>query len=289
MIPIREVLVPSDLSAESEQALEHASALAHGLGAHLTLFHAVPLPDHAYPHWAFGHGHDAWVEAQEIARECLERDVADLDPQPSSAPRIVVERATSVPRALLSFIRNIQPDLTVMATHGRDRLAHVLLGSVTETVFKNAFRPVLCLRQPEHGTSLPYRLILVPTDLSPASRLAFPLAALLARTFGARVIALQVQPAPTLATVVGAPPGRDAEIPTEAALWKLVKPDFEDLDLEARVQKGSVWHSIVTTARVEKADLVVMATRGHDSLGDKILGSNTERVVRHAPCPVLVA
>jgi nucleotide-binding universal stress UspA family protein len=35
--------------------------------------------------------------------------------------------------------------------------------------------------------------------------------------------------------------------------------------------------------------LIVMATRGHDSLGDHILGSNTERVVRHAPCPVMVA
>jgi nucleotide-binding universal stress UspA family protein len=32
-----------------------------------------------------------------------------------------------------------------------------------------------------------------------------------------------------------------------------------------------------------------MATRGHDSLADRLLGSNTERVVRHAPCPVLVA
>ena len=288
MIPIREILVPSDLSAESEQALEHANVLARSMAAHLTLFHAVPLPDHAYPHWAFGHCHDAWLQAQEIARECLERDVADLDPPPLSAPRIVVERATSVPRALLTHIRNSQPDLTVMATHGRDRLAHVLLGSVTETVFQNAFRPVLCLRQPEHGVGLPYRLILVPTDLSAASRLAFSLAALVARSFGAKVIALHVQPAPALATLVGSPPGRGAEVPSEATLWKFVKPDFENLDLEARMQRGQVWDSIVTTARVERADLIVMATRGHDSLGDKILGSNTERVVRHAPCPVLV-
>jgi nucleotide-binding universal stress UspA family protein len=32
-----------------------------------------------------------------------------------------------------------------------------------------------------------------------------------------------------------------------------------------------------------------MATRGHDSLADRFLGSNTDRVVRHAACPVLVA
>ena len=42
-------------------------------------------------------------------------------------------------------------------------------------------------------------------------------------------------------------------------------------------------------AREERADVIVMATRGHDSLADRVVGSNTERVVRHASCPVLVA
>ncbi len=288
MTPIREILVPSDLSAESERALEHAAILAQHLDARLSLFHAVPLPDHAYPHWAFGHGHDAWVDAENIARECLERDVADLDPPPKTAPKIVVERATSVPRALLSFLRSSEPDLTVMATHGRDRLAHVLLGSVTETVFQNAFRPVLCLRETERRSQPPYHLILVPTDLSPASRLAFPLAALLARSLGARILALHVQAAPTLGALVTGG-GREAEVPTEATLWNFVSADFDGLTLEVRIRKGHAWDGIVSTALAEKADLVVMATRGHDSLGDKILGSNAARVVRHAPCPVLVA
>ena len=40
---------------------------------------------------------------------------------------------------------------------------------------------------------------------------------------------------------------------------------------------------------LEKADLVIMASRGHDSLSEEIFGSTTERVVRHASCPVLVA
>ena len=42
-------------------------------------------------------------------------------------------------------------------------------------------------------------------------------------------------------------------------------------------------------ARAEQADLIVMSTRGYDSLADRVLGSNTERVVRRAPCPTLVA
>jgi nucleotide-binding universal stress UspA family protein len=38
---------------------------------------------------------------------------------------------------------------------------------------------------------------------------------------------------------------------------------------------------------VAKTDLIVMSTQGHDSLGDRIRGSLTERIVRMAPCPVL--
>jgi nucleotide-binding universal stress UspA family protein len=54
------------------------------------------------------------------------------------------------------------------------------------------------------------------------------------------------------------------------------------------VELGSAWDRIVETARSERADLIVMSTHGHDSLADRLLGSHTERVVGHAPCPVLV-
>jgi nucleotide-binding universal stress UspA family protein len=61
------------------------------------------------------------------------------------------------------------------------------------------------------------------------------------------------------------------------------------LPVTAQVHTGSVWDRIVQVARAERADLIVMSTRGHDTLADRVVGSNTERVVRHAPCPVLVA
>ena len=78
------------------------------------------------------------------------------------------------------------------------------------------------------------------------------------------------------------------EVPSEAWLWKFYQAEFPDVPVTAQVHGGPVWQRIVETAAVEKADLIVMATRGHDSLADRMIGSNTERVVRHAPCPVLV-
>jgi nucleotide-binding universal stress UspA family protein len=61
------------------------------------------------------------------------------------------------------------------------------------------------------------------------------------------------------------------------------------LPVEARVcATGGPWHQIVKTAEEQKTDLIVMSTQGHDSVRDGIIGSNAERVLRHAPCPVLV-
>jgi nucleotide-binding universal stress UspA family protein len=176
----------------------------------------------------------------------------------------------------------------VMATHGREGLAHLFLGSVTEKIVQHGHRPVLCVRRrPQEGAPR-YRRILVPTDFSPASRRGFPLAALLARTFGAEIIAFHVVPDRSLATLSGIPAPL-APAPSEAALWQHFQHDFAGVPVTAQVHEGSPWRQIAHAAEVENADLVVMSTLGHDSLGDRIVGSNTERVVRHAPCPVLVA
>jgi nucleotide-binding universal stress UspA family protein len=285
VISIREVLFPTDLSPESDRAFEHARVLAERFAARLTLYHAVELPRHDYPHWAFAHDHEIWVRAEARARELLASRAESLNVTHS----VLVEKRSSPHRAILELIRSTHPDLTVMATHGRGGISQLLLGSVTQQVVQHAFRPILCVREPDHGGPLAYRRILVPTDLSLASRLAFPIAASFARTFGAEVLGVHVAPGASVATLSGIPPVDRPVVPTETALWTFLQTDFAGLEVTAQIHNGPVWERIVRAAEVEKADLIVMSTRGHDSLTDRVLGSNTERVVRHAPCPVLVA
>jgi nucleotide-binding universal stress UspA family protein len=283
---IRRILFPTDLSAESWKAFEHARFLAERFGADLTVYHVaesrrpVGLPRYfPFP------TEEEWArEAEAAARAELARRLGP----PSRGREVAVEARSSVARALVSRVRETQPDLTVMATHGREGLAHFFLGSVTERVVNHARRPVLCVREPAHGTALPYRRILVPTDLSLASRRAFPMAALLAQEFDAEVLMLNVYTPQPVTAAGAAPRSLTVSPPTEAAVWRFAQPDFTGLDVTALTTVGTVWDRIVDTAGVEKADVVVMATRGLDSLSDRILGSNTERVVRHAACPVLV-
>jgi nucleotide-binding universal stress UspA family protein len=282
---VQDVHFPTDLSPEAEGALEHARLLCQRFGARLTLYHAVEVPDPRYPHWAFAHGHEVWCQAVRAADSALRGRAAQLGLEAS----VVVERTTSAHQAVVQRVKHTRPDLTVMATHGRGGLSHVLLGSVTEKVLQQIHHPLLCVRAIEGDLPQLYRRILVPTDLSLASRFAFPLAARLAEALGAEVIGLHVTPGATLGALTGVADSPPVVIPSEAYLWKFFQTDFATVPVNAQIHQGPVWERIVHVARTERADLIVMSTRGHDSLADRILGSNTERVVRHAPCPVLVA
>jgi nucleotide-binding universal stress UspA family protein len=83
---------------------------------------------------------------------------------------------------------------------------------------------------------------------------------------------------PTTAPLQRTPPDRPARSGIREVLFAT--------DL-SRVRLGAICEGIVEAARVERADCIVMATCGHDSPQDRILGTRAERVIRTAPCPVL--
>jgi nucleotide-binding universal stress UspA family protein len=279
---IRKVLLPSDLSRASDRALDHAHLLAERFDARLTLYHVVDAPATHGP-LTWNPQREAARRAEEAARQHLERRAARLH-----VPHdVVVQQRRSPQRALVRYIAATRPDLTVMATHGREGLSNLVLGSVAESVLNGTHRPVLCVRAPDHGVALPYRRVLVPTDLSAPSRRAFPLAAHLARAFDAEVVAVHVSSPPTVASLSGVPEVVEASTVEESAVWAFLQPEFGGLRTTVRIAGGAPAEAIVETARLEKADVIVMSTHGHDSLADRVRGSHTERVVRHAPCPVL--
>jgi nucleotide-binding universal stress UspA family protein len=111
----------------------------------------------------------------------------------------------------------------------------------------------------------------------------------MARSFEAPVIGLHVcaPPAAAAAVIPGpVPPG----VPSEDEVLRFFQPEMEGVKLSAQVYvSGAPWNRIAKVAEEEEADLIVMSTQGRDSIRDEIIGSNTERVLRHAPCSVLVA
>ena len=64
-------------------------------------------------------------------------------------------------------------------------------------------------------------------------------------------------------------------------------PDDLSAQTETLVQSGQPVETILRAATERNADLIVMATAGRQGFLDALRGSTTERVLRHAPCPVL--
>jgi nucleotide-binding universal stress UspA family protein len=58
--------------------------------------------------------------------------------------------------------------------------------------------------------------------------------------------------------------------------------------LEAEVVAGHAAASVVQYVEAVKADLLVVGFMGHSALYERIIGGTTDRLVRLAPCPVLV-
>ncbi len=134
--------------------------------------------------------------------------------------------------------------------------------------------------------------ILVTTDFSTQSLPAVRYALALGRRTGAAVTLLHV--VETASSMSGLEAVLLAR--TDAEVAELARTKLEALarreakgagKITAVVRTGKPFHEISLTAGERAADLIVIATHGHTGLKRVWLGSTAERVVRHAPCPVL--
>ena len=80
----------------------------------------------------------------------------------------------------------------------------------------------------------------------------------------------------------------EAEI-TQSMESCLARVTAAGLEGEIVVAHGVPFHEILETAKTQQVDLIIMGTHGRTGLQHVLLGSVAEKVVRLAPCPVLVA
>ncbi len=138
------------------------------------------------------------------------------------------------------------------------------------------------------------RRILVPIDFSPASLATLRFAKLLAARFGAKLHLVHVvSPLPVYAFARGVPlrpfPDRPIMQAAKKRLQELISQfSLSPRDTQCIVRLGDVSSQINDAAAKNRADLIAIATRGLTGLKHAFLGSTTQRVIRSAPCPVLV-
>lgn len=139
----------------------------------------------------------------------------------------------------------------------------------------------------ELGGLLFLKRILVPIDFSECSKKALQYAVPLARQFRAELTLLNVihpyVPVSTLSPLPMAMPEGDG-----AGLKELQVSIGDSVPSATLTRFGEAWAEIVAVAKEQGADLIVISTHGRTGFEHALLGSTTEKVVRHAPCPVLV-
>lgn len=138
----------------------------------------------------------------------------------------------------------------------------------------------------------PIRHILLPVDGSEGATEAARVAARLARITGSEITLLYVFDAPALAVLGIAATGglTSAKEAVAEGAFVPVRKILQDNLLEARecVDIGEPWARIVEFADRHEVDLIVMGRRGRSPLRQLLLGSVSERVASHAPCPVTI-
>jgi universal stress protein A len=139
------------------------------------------------------------------------------------------------------------------------------------------------------------KTILVPTDFSSESKKALRYAVSFAEQFGARLILLHVVEQPIYPAELGYTPVEFPQLhdaltgEVKARLKAVVDEDLQvSIEIEPVVQMGQVFQTIDGLAKAREVDLIIISTHGYTGLKHVLLGSTAEKVIRYAPCPVLV-
>ena len=294
-IDLQHILAPVDFSPASQHGLAFAGALAERFHSRLHLLHVVEPP--VLPEW--GYAHIPQREAR--LRRAAEERLPQLSSECGIDPTLVVStkvRSGEAEDEICAAAAEESADLIVLASHGLGGLQHAFFGSTAERVVRRAPCPVLTVRDcalPRKGADIPsfdLKRIVVTTDFSEESKKAFPYALALARKFEASLLLLYVVPAHLPAELSHLGIVLEERQLLEEARERLPRFRQAELDPHLRVEtlvlNGGSAHEICRTAETQAADLIVMATHGHTGLKRFMLGSVTENVVRHAPCPVLI-
>jgi nucleotide-binding universal stress UspA family protein len=177
-------------------------------------------------------------------------------------------------------------DLIIIGAKGLTSLKYTLLGSVARKVIGFTQRDVLIV--PEKAR-VSWQKILLATDLSPHSKGAETRAIELALAHKSKLSILLVMELPKC--LYGEAGELGCSLPeSRHQLLEALQARATDWGItpEIIVQQGESYRVIVETAQNLGAAVIVMGSHGRTGLTRLLMGNNTEKVIGHAPCPVLV-
>jgi nucleotide-binding universal stress UspA family protein len=300
MMEIKRILCPTDLTPDSGQALRYAVALANAYESELFLCHRAELEIAASAgaiHLETRRKFMTEHESKKIFESVLHKM---LKPEESATLKwqgLMID-GNDVGEAIARTASECGADMIVMRSRRRPHRA-AILGSTAESVCRTAPCPVLVTHCDERdwvqplSKNISIEKVLVPYDFSDYAELALKYALSFAQEYQAELHLLHVLPSHTVnePEIAWSPNQTDSAyhnaarrlqrvVPAEAQLW---------CDVKTAVSEGHAYREILHYAEKNAIDLISIGAHGVGFGMRALFGSNVDRVLRQAPCPVLVA
>lgn len=289
---VKHILVATDLSPGSDEALRQAAVVAAGTAAHVTVCHVFPSPISASPYFQRKTG-PAVGEASALrarAFELLAQQIAATTPKLNA--EIIAEEGTPY-AGIVRCAEALHADWIVVGSTGTTALPGLHLGSVAEQVARHAHCSVLVARP-----SAPSGVVLAATDLSDPSLPAVAAAAAEAVRRNARLHVTHAVDFDSLRVsfeemLIGAlEPHSNWNLDTEVRerVTQELRAGLDRCGATgiAEVTRGPAATAVVRYAEEHRAELLVVGARGRTGLLRVALGSVAKRILATASCSVLV-
>jgi nucleotide-binding universal stress UspA family protein len=289
-VRIRNVLLATDFSPASDAALDYALAIARRYEACVHVAHVIRPEGYAAT------PAESLPSAIELIRQSAEQEMANLlisGRMRGVAHQVLVEEGELWP-TLSRLIDKNEIDLIVVGTRGRTGARKMLLGSVSEQIFRLAEQPVLTVgpHARQNAKEAQLNRILFPTDFDRNAQAALRYALSIAQEHQSRLTLLHVIEESAWASEKSRMTIQDfftqrleKLVPPGVNLW--CEPEFV-------VRFGDPVTTILDAAarypdsvRDEPADLIVLGVRGARPIAARLPGTKVYRVVCEAACPVL--
>lgn len=284
------ILCPTDLSPDSDEALRYAVALSRAYNAELIVLHC-DLVGKEEPSKLYAHDKAAEAIRAALVTCTGSADLNGLD------WRTLVVNCDDTGAAITNEAANYGVDLIVMRSRRRPHRA-ALLGSTAESVCRKAPCPVLVMHSDERdwvnhsANEIELKRVLVAYDFSDYSELALNSALSFAQEYRSELHLLHVLPPFSLnePEISWYPLGQEGTyhkaarrlqraVSAEAHLW---------CNIKHAVSEGQPYREILNYAKRNQIDLICIGAHGAGFGTQTLFGSNVDRVLRQAPCPVLV-
>ncbi|MFC4944917.1 universal stress protein [Pseudonocardia sp. GCM10023141] len=273
----RPVVVGVDHSDSAREAAEWAADISSIWGAPLHLVNVVPGASDEAPLTPI----PSWLSELRVATRRAGADPDLPEVVPGSTVELLSQRARGA-------------RLLVLGSYGDGAWSGMLAGSVALALVGRATCPVAVVRGTAPQLAPPRNgPVVVGVDGSPSGRAALALAADLASSLGAGLVAVH-----TWSDVVAGPDGAarrcvaDAPALAAAASATLIAElapvlaAHPDLPVERHVVGDTPLRALLTAAR--RARMIVVGQRGHRPPAGMLLGSTSQALVEFAPCPIVV-